>query len=351
MGGAAKARNKGRSKRGPARPANPAASAPPAPPAAAPPRPFEARGAVPGQRPEPGRAPDGRPGRPVPAPDARSVPGQPASEGRPMHGLPPASLDGRPVSTLPARSAKNPASPVKLSLAVEVPPVAAPLATLPGPSSSFARGYAAPADAVRCAMLGSPPTFWFEGDAGRLTVAVESGRLVASAVVHIGEDLAQLVAAVLLNHEGEPADAVEPVRAALEELAVLSGCGEAEVTADLSGPSPRLGWLSRFDPAPWVTWHDWWSAFAASPAGRTAAAMATVGASAEIDECFGRQGLRVVRCAESGCRAPLTDHHPTWRGVWSAAGGTLGPVCAVAAKTQAWPAGLLTAVPHRIAEG
>ena len=345
MSGAAKARNKGRSRRGPARPANPAGSAPPA----AAPRPFEARGAVPGQRPEPGRAEVPPPA--VPAPDARSVPGQPASEGRPMHGLPPASLDGRPVSTLPARAAKNP-SPVKLSLAVEAPVATTSSATtLPGPSSSFARGYAAPADAVRCAMLGSPPTFWFEGDAGRLTVAVESGRLVATAVVHIGEDLAQLVAAVLLNHEGEPADAVEPVRAALEELAILSGCGEAEVTADLSGPSPRLGWLSRFDPAPWVTWHDWWSAFAASSAGRTAAAMATVGASAEIDECFGRQGLRVVRCAEPGCRAPLTDHHPTWRGVWSAAGGTLGPVCAVAAEVRAWPAGLLTAVPHRIAEG
>jgi hypothetical protein len=239
---------------------------------------------------------------------------------------------------------------VKLSLAVEIPPPAAP-AALPGPSSSFARGYAAPADAVRCAMLGSPPTFWFEGDAGRLTVAVECGRLTATAVVHLGEDLARLVAAVLLNHEGEPADAVEPVRAALEEFAEVSGYGEAEVTADLSGPSPRLGWLSRFDPAPWVTWHDWWAAFAASPAGRTAAALSATGVSTEIDECFGRQGLRVVRCAEPGCRAPLTDRHPTWSGVWSAAGGTLGPVCAVSAQPKAWPAGLLTAVPHRIAEG
>jgi hypothetical protein len=265
-----------------------------------------------------------------------------------MHGLPPSSLDGRAVSTL-ARSPKPP-TPVKLSLAVEVPPPAAP-ATLPGPSSSFARGYAAPADAVRCAMLGSPPTFWFEGDAGRLTVAVESGRLVATAVVHIGEDLAQLVAAVLLSHQGEPADAVGPVRAALEELADLSGYNEAEVTADLSGPSPRLGWLSRFDPAPWVTWHDWWAAFAASPAGRTAAALSAAGDSAEADGCFLRQGLRVVRCAEPGCRAPLTDRHPTWGGVWSAAGGTLGPVCAVSAQPKAWPAGLLTAVPHRIAEG
>jgi len=264
-----------------------------------------------------------------------------------MNGLPPSSLDGRSVTTLPARTAK---SPVKLSLAVEVPQHSAPLDLLPGPSSSFARGYAAPADAVRCAMLGSPPTFWFEGDAGRLTIAVESGRLVASAVVHIGEDLAQLVAAVLLNHEGEPADAIGPVRAALEELAELAGQDEAEVTADLSGPSPRLGWLSRFDPAPWVTWHDWWAAFTVSPAGRTAASISTAGASADVDECFRRQGLRVVRCAEPGCLAPLTDRHPTWTGVWSAAGGTLGPVCAVAAARRAWPAGLLTAVPHRIAE-
>jgi hypothetical protein len=349
MGGAAKARNKGRPRRGPARPAAAGGAAPgPAAQPAAPQRPFEARGAVPGQRPEPGRA--------LP-PNAPQVPGQPASEGRPMHGLPPTSLDGRPVSTLPARAAKSQSPSVaRLSLAVEAPLVAtsstaAAPATLPGPSSSFARGYAAPADAVRCAMLGSPPTFWFEGDAGRLTVAVESGRLVATAVVHIGEDLAQLVAAVLLNHEGEPADAVGPVRAALEELADLSGYNEAEVTADLSGASPRLGWLSRFDPAPWVTWHDWWAAFAASPAGRTAAALSTAGDSAEADGCFARQGLRVVRCAEPGCRAPLTDRHPTWGGVWSAAGGTLGPVCAVSAQPQAWPAGLLTAVPHRIAEG
>ena len=267
-----------------------------------------------------------------------------------MHGLPPSSLDGRPISTLPARTAKPvSASPVRLTLATEAP-VSTQRVNLPGPTNSFARGYAAPADAVRCAMLGSPPTFWFEGDAGRLTIAVESGRLVATAVLHIGEDLGRLVAAVLLNHDGEPADAIGPVRAALEELADRSGHGEAEVTADLSGATPRLGWLSRFDPAPWVTWHDWWAAFAASPAGR-AAAISPAGEAAEIDECFARQGLRVVRCAEPECRAPLTDRHPSWRGVWSAAGGTLGPVCATAASGQAWPAGLLSAVPHRIAEG
>ena len=221
---------------------------------------------------------------------------------------------------------------------------------LPGPGGAFARGYPAPADAVRCAMLGSPPTFWFDGDAGRLTIAVESGRLTASGVVHIDEDLAQLVAAVLLNHDGEPADAVEPMRAALAELATLAGQREAEVTVDLSGPSPRLGWLSHFDPAPWVTWHDWWSAFAESPAGRTAAAVGAGGASAEVDECFRRQGLRVVRCAEPGCAAPLTDRHPTWTGVWSTASGARGPVCAVAGEGRAWPAGLLTALPHRVAE-
>jgi hypothetical protein len=199
-------------------------------------------------------------------------------------------------------------------------------------------------------MLGSPPTFWFDGDAGRLTVAVESGRLVATAVVHIGEDLAQLVAAVLLNHEGEAADAVGPVRTALEELAMVSGHGEVEVTADLSGPSPRLGWLSRFDPAPWVTWHDWWAAFAASPAGLTAANVAAAGSAEEIDDCFSRQGLRVMRCAEPDCQAPLTDRHPAWPGVWSAAGGLLGPVCAATAASAPWPAGLLSAAPHRIAE-
>lgn len=255
------------------------------------------------------------------------------------------------VSTLPARTAASP-SPARLTLA-SPPSAAAGSAhvTLPGPTGSFARGYAAPADAVRCAMLGSPPTFWFDGDAGRLTIAVESGRLVASAVVHIGEDLAQLVAAVLLNHEGEPADAIGPVRAALEELATVSGHGEVEVTADLSGSSPRLGWLTRFDPAPWVTWHDWWAAFSASPAGRTAAAITSAGNAAEIDECFARQGLRVVRCAEPECRVPLTDRHPTWTGVWSSAGGTLGPVCAAPATGRPWPAGLLSAVPHRIAEG
>jgi len=261
-----------------------------------------------------------------------------------MHAQPPSS-----VSTLPARTANSPA---RLSLAVDPAKAAAAAPVpLPGPGGSFARGYAAPADAVRCAMLGSPPTFWFEGDAGRLTIAVESGRLAASAVVHIGEDLARLVAAALLNHEGEAADAVGPVRAALEEFAAVSGHGEVEVTADLSGSSPRLGWLSRFDPAPWVTWHDWWAAFAASSAGRTAATVADAGTAAQIDECFRRQGLRVVRCAEPGCRAPLTDRHPTWAGVWSAAGGTLGPVCAASATGRPWPAGLLAAAPHRIAEG
>lgn len=311
MSGSAKSRHKGRPRRGPAH-----------------------RPAVPGQR---YRA---APAAPETDP---AVPGPPASEGRPMP-LPPSS-----VSTLPARAAGGPA---RLSLAVPAPaadhlPLPVPL---PGPGSSFARGYAAPADAVRCAMLGSPPTFWFDGDAGRLTVAVEGGRLVASAVVHIGEDLARLVAAVLLNHQGEPADAVEPVRAALEELAVVSGHGDVEVTADLSGTSPRLGWLSRFDPAPWVTWHDWWAAFAASPAGRTAAAVAGAGDAEEVDGCFSRQGLRVVRCAEPGCRAPLTDRHPAWTGLWSAAGGQFGPVCAAAADRAPWPAGLLSASPHRVAE-
>lgn len=263
-----------------------------------------------------------------------------------MHGLPATS-----VSTLPARTGAT----ARLSLAAPAAPSAVaeqprPRIALPGPGSSFARGYAAPADAVRCAMLGSPPTFWFDGDAGRLTIAVEGGRLVASAVVHIGEDLARLVAAVLLNHDGEPADAIGPVRAALEELAVVCGHPEVEVTADLSGSSPRLGWLSRFDPAPWVTWHDWWAAFAASPAGLTAAAIADAADADELDGCFSRQGLRVVRCAEPECRAPLTDRHPTWAGVWSAAGGTLGPVCAASAAAAPWPAGLLGAAPHRIAE-
>jgi hypothetical protein len=200
-------------------------------------------------------------------------------------------------------------------------------------------------------MLGSPPTFWFDGDAGRLTIAVESGRLVADGVVHIGEDLAQLVAAALLDHDGEAADAVAPVRAALAELATRAGHGEVEVTVDLSGASPRLGWISRFDPAPWVTWHDWWSAFAASSAARTAALAGAVGGGDEVDDCFRRQGLRVVRCAEPGCGAPLTDRHPAWPGVWSAASGALGPVCTAAATAAAWPAGLLSAVPHTIAEG
>lgn len=260
-----------------------------------------------------------------------------------MHGLPPSSS----VSTLPARATNT-----QPRLTVAAPAVSPdqPLLPLPGPGTSFARGYAAPADAVRCAMLGSPPTFWFDGDAGRLTIAVESGRLVASAVVHIGEDLARLVAAVLLNHDGEPADAIGPVRAALEDLAVVSGHGDVEVTADLSGSSPRLGWLSRFDPAPWVTWHDWWAAFAASPAGSAAAANSAAGAADEVDECFSRQGLRVVRCAEPDCRAPLTDRHPAWAGLWSAAGGALGPVCAASVAGAPWPAGLLSAAPHRITE-
>ena len=340
MSGSAKARNKGRPRRGPARQAARAAERAAAASAdSVGPQPFAVRGAVPGQRYEMDPAPSEHPAAPP------AVPGPPASEGRPMNGLPPSS-----VSTLPARTA---AAPARLSLASPAPAAEAakPSITLPGPGNSFARGYAAPADAVRCAMLGSPPTFWFDGDAGRLTIAVESGRLVASAVVHIGEDLARLVAAVLLNHEGEPADAVEPVRAALEEFAVVSGHDEVEVTADLSGASPRLGWLSRFDPAPWVTWHDWWAAFAASPAGRTATAVAGAAAVADIDACFSRQGLRVVRCAEPDCRAPLTDRHPAWPGVWSAAGGTLGPVCAASAAGAPWPAGLLGAVPHRVAEG
>jgi hypothetical protein len=310
-GSVRKARNKGRPRRGPVRPA------------------------VPGQRHTLDPA----------APEHPAVPGPPASEGRPMP-LPPSST----ISTLPARAASGPA---RLSLAAPAPTADQPLLPVPQPGSgtSFARGYAAPADAVRCAMLGSPPTFWFDGDSGRLTIAVEGGRLVASAVVHIGEDLAQLVAAVLLNHDGEAADAVGPVRAALEELAEVSGHGEVEVTADLSGSSPRLGWLSRFDPAPWVTWHDWWAAFAASPAGLTAAAVSGVGAADDIDACFARQGLRVVRCAEPDCRAPLTDRHPGWAGLWSAAGGSLGPVCAASAAKAPWPAGLLSAAPHRITEG
>jgi hypothetical protein len=303
MSGTAKARNKARARRGPGRTAGERSAAgtatlaaPPAP--AAPP--AEARGAVPAPRPVPGAA----------------VPAQ---------------------------------GPVRLSVVAD-PPARPEEARYSGHGGGFARGYAAPADAVRCAMLGSPPTFWFDGDAGRLTVAVESGRLAAVGVAHIGEDLAQLVAAVLLNHEGETADAVEPMRAALAELATLAGQEEVEVTVDLSGPSPRLGWLSRFDPAPWVTWHDWWAAFAASPAGRTAVAYGAAGAGEEVDACFARQGLRVVRCAEPGCASALTDRHPAWPGVWSAAGGTLGPVCAAAAQARAWPAGLLTAVPHRVAE-
>ena len=303
MSGTAKARNKARARRGPGRAGvEERAAAPGAGGTAtlAPPVP-EARGAVPAPRPVPAGA---------------VVPSQ---------------------------------GPVRLSVVAD-PPARSEEARF-GHGDPFARGYAAPADAVRCAMLGSPPTFWFDGDAGRLTIAVESGRLTAAGVAHIGEDLAQLVAAVLLNHEGETADAVEPMRAALAELATLAGQGEAEVTVDLSGPSPRLGWLSRFDPAPWVTWHDWWAAFTASPAGRTAAAYGAAGAGEEeVDACFARQGLRVVRCAEPGCASALTDRHPAWPGVWSAVGGMLGPVCAVAAQARSWPAGLLTALPHRVAE-
>jgi hypothetical protein len=309
MSGAARARNKTRPRRGPG-PIRSADEADTARSGAAPDPvlyPYETRGSVPAPRPVPAL--------------------EPALAG---HG------GARTAGTVDQGTAASSAS--------------AGESQIPGPSDGFARGYAAPADAVRCAMLGSPPTFWFEGDAGRLTIEVDAGRLVADGVVHIGEDLAQLVAAVLLNHEGETADAVEPVRAALAELATLAGHGGAEVTVDLSGPSPRLGWLSRFDPAPWVTWHDWWSAFAASPAARTAAAVAGAGDCDDVDDCFARQGLRVVRCAEPGCAAPLTDRHPTWTGVWSSASGALGPVCAVSAEAQAWPVGLLSALPHRVAE-
>jgi len=298
MSGAAKARNKSRPRRGPGPVRGGDEAAVPSPAAPAPASyPYEIGGAVPAQR---------------------AVPGQEPAH---LHAVPSAE--------------RGPAGGVGGE---------------PHQDGAFARGYPAPADAVRCAMLGSPPTFWFDGDAGRLTIAVESGRLVARGVMHIGEDLAQVVAAVLLNHDGEAADAVAPVRAALAELAAIAGHGEAEVTVDLSGTSPRLGWLSHFDPAPWVTWHDWWAAFAASPAKRTAAAVATA-AGDEVDDCFRRQGLRVVRCAEPGCAAPLTDRHPNWPGVWSTAGGARGPVCTVPAAGRSWPAGLLTAVPHRIAEG
>jgi len=213
--------------------------------------------------------------------------------------------------------------------------------------SVFARGYPAPADAVRCAMLGSPPTFWFDGDTGRLTVAVEAGRLVAAGVAFVSEDLANLVAAAVLNHDGERADAVEPVRAALADMAARAG-QPVEIVVDLSGDSPRLGWLSRFDPAPWVTWHDWWAAFAVSSAGRLATALAGAGRSGEYDDCFAAHGLRVVRCAEPSCASPLTDRHPAWPGIWTAPGGALGPVCATSADAGAWPAGLLAAAPHRV---
>lgn len=228
----------------------------------------------------------------------------------------------------------------------------APLpAAEPPAESTFARGYPAPADAVRCAMLGSPPTFWFDGDAGRLTVAVEAGRLVAEGVSFVSEDVAHLVAAVVLNHDGERADAVEPVRAALAAMAARAGQEAVEIVVDLSGSTPRLGWLSRFDPAPWVTWHDWWAAFSASAAGRLTAALAGAGRSGEYDDCFAAQGLRAVRCAEPCCASPLTDRHPAWPGIWTAPGGALGPVCAGAAATAAWPAGMLAAAPHRVTEG
>lgn len=296
------------------------------------PRPFEGRGAVPGQR-----------ATPV-ALLAEAI-REGFHEGR--HADSSAAHQIIDESGAPAEPSKRPA--LRLAVAVDLPPHAAPPVPLSG-GDGFARGYPAPADAVRCAMLGSPPTFWFEGDTGRLTVAVESGRLVASGVAHVGEDLAQLVAAVLLNHDGDAADAVEPVRAALAALAVEVGQVEPEVTVDLSGPSPRIGWLSHFDPAPWVTWHDFWAAFHVSAAGTTAAAVVGAGDSGEYDDCFRRQGLRVERCAEPGCRAPLTDRHPAWPGQWSAASGSGGPVCAVPAAVQAWPAGLLTAAPHRIAE-
>ncbi|HEX4789927.1 MAG TPA: hypothetical protein VH372_15780 [Actinospica sp.] len=315
-------------------PGAPPAGPPAAPPAAAPGTVYgyEVRGTVPAPRPMPGLEPAQTAQGPARAAAARnSASGAGASAG--------ASAGAEIGAGAGARSGSGSG------------PAAPAASGQPGfGGGSFARGYAAPADAVRCAMLGSPPTFWFNGDAGRLTISVESGRLVADGVMHIGEDLAQLVAAVLLNHDGEAADAVEPVRAALAELATLAGHGEIEVTVDLSGASPRLGWISRFDPAPWVTWHDWWSAFAASPAARTAAAAGSAGGGDEVDDCFRRQGLRVVRCADPGCAAPLTDRHPAWPGVWSAASGALGPVCTAAAAAKAWPAGLLSAVPHTIAE-
>lgn len=323
MSGAAKARNKARPRRAPGRIRSAADGASTPPTAAVPDRtgPTPAGAAAPSTA-SAAPAPEVR--GTVPAP--RTVPGQAA------------------VAQVPARTAATQAEPGSRTGSAASAPAA-------GPGTEFARGYPAPADAVRCAMLGSPPTFWFDGDAGRLTIAVESGRLVASGVMHLDEDLAQLVAAVLLNHDGEPADAIEPVRAALQELAALAGYAETEVTADLSGSSPRLGWLSRFDPAPWVTWHDWWNTFVDSPAARTAAAVSATGAGAEVDACFRRQGLRVARCAEPGCVVPLTDRHPAWPGLWSAASGAHGPVCAVAAEQRAWPAGLLAARPHRVAEG
>ena len=292
MSGPAKARNKARPRRVPGRPAEERPGMGSATEIIE--RPFDPRGALPGPRTGPGL-------------EGETVPGAPADA--PAH----------PAPQVPAES-------------------------------TFARGYPAPADAVRCAMLGSPPTFWFDGDAGRLTVAVEAGRLVAGAVAFVAEDLAHLVAAVVLNHEGESADAVEPVRAALAAMAARVGQEGVEIVVDLSGDSPRLGWLSRFDPAPWVTWHDWWSAFATSAAGTLASTLAGAGRSGEYDDCFAAQGLRVARCADPLCASPLTDRHPAWPGVWTAPGGARGPVCAGAADATGWPAGLLAAAPHRVTE-
>jgi hypothetical protein len=293
MSGAAKARSKARPKRTSGRPAEERAGTRPADPIVA--RQFDQLGTVPGPRTGPG-------------------------------------VEGEPVRAAAAPSAHLPE------------PSAAPSPA----EGAFARGYPAPADAVRCAMLGSPPTFWFEGDTGRLTVAVEAGRLVASAVAFVSEDLAHLAAAAVLNHEGERADAVEPVRAALAEMAVRAGQDEVEIVVDLSGANPRLGWLSRFDPAPWVTWHDWWAAYAGSGAGRMSGAVAGAGLTGEYDDCFTAHGLRVVRCAEPSCSSPLTDRHPAWPGIWTAPGGALGPVCAGSTADAAWPAGLLAAAPHRV---
>lgn len=306
MSGAAKARSKTRPRRPSGRAGEERAGTRPAEPIVA--RPFDPRAAVPGPRTGPGVQGEAVPDPAGSAGSAGSGGGSGGSGG--AAGSAPAAGEG-----------------------------------------TFARGYPAPADAVRCAMLGSPPTFWFDGDAGRLTVAVEAGRLVATAVAFVAEDLAHLVAAAVLNHEGESADAVEPVRAALARMAARAGHEAAEIVVDLSEANPRLGWLSRFDPAPWVTWHDWWAAYGASAAGRLAGALAGAGRSGAYDDCFEAQGLRVVRCADPACASPLTDRHPAWPGVWTTPGGALGPVCAAAADAAAWPAGLLAAAPHRITEG